>query len=139
MELKSYWVLVAGFVVILVFVAIVVAQRPRILPGMTRHLLGEGFANPDAEFIMFGVPWCPHCVSAKPEFEKLGSGSSTATIAGRTVSYRDVNPEEEPSAATGYDIQGYPTFFLVKNGQSTKYAGSRTTAGFQQFLVENLA
>jgi thiol-disulfide isomerase/thioredoxin len=136
MELKSYWVLVAGFVVILVFVAIVVAQRPRILPGMTRHLLGEGFANHDAEFIMFGVPWCPHCVAAKPEFEKLGS---TATIGGRSVSCRYVDPEEEPSAASGYDIQGYPTLFLVKNGKPMKYAGARTTAGFRQFLVENLA
>lgn len=145
MELKPYWVLVAGFVVILLFVAVVVAQKPRILPGMTRHLLGEGFANAtDTEFIMFGVPWCPHCTSAKPQFEALGSGSSgssgsTATIGERTVSVRYVNPEQDPKAAENYQIDGYPTFFLVKNGQALKYPGARTTAGFRQFLQENLA
>lgn len=137
MELKSYWVLVAGFVVVLLFVAVVVARKPRILPGMTWQ---EGFANAgDAEFIMFGVPWCPHCVSAKPEFEKLGSSGPTTTIGERTVSLRYVNPEEDPNAASGYQIDGYPSFFLVKNGQPLKYAGSRTSNGFQQFLVENLA
>jgi len=141
MELKSYWVLVAGFVVILLFVAFVVAQKPRILPGMTRHLLGEGFANPtDTEFIMFGVPWCPHCTSAKPQFEALGSGSgSIVTIGERTVSVRYVNPEQDPAAAANYQIDGYPSFFLVKNGQALKYPGARTTAAFQQFLQENLA
>jgi thioredoxin-like negative regulator of GroEL len=135
MELKPYWVLVAGFVVILLFVAVVVAQRPRTLPG------SEGFANAtNTEFIMFGVPWCPHCTSAKPQFEALSSGSgSTVTIGERTVSVRYVNPEQDPSAAANYQIDGYPTFFLVKDGQALKYPGARTTTGFQQFLQENLA
>lgn len=141
MELKPYWVLVAGFVVILLFVAVVVAQKPRILPGMTRHLLGEGFANAaNTEFIMFGVPWCPHCTSAKPQFEALSSApGSIVTIGERTVSVRYVNPEQDPSAAANYQIDGYPSFFLVKNGQPLKYPGARTTAGFRQFLQENLA
>lgn len=135
MELKTYWVFVAGFVIVLFYVAMVVAQRRRTLPGMG----AEGFANPSAEFIMFGVPWCPHCVAAKPEFEKLGSSGSIVTIGERAVSLRYVNPEEEPKAATGYDIQGYPTFFLVKDGQPLKYAGPRSMEGFQQFLQENVA
>lgn len=136
MELKPYWVLVAGFVVILLFVAVVVAQRPRTLPG------GEGFANAtDTEFLMFGVPWCPHCTAAKPQFEALSSGTSgsTVTIGERTVSVRYVNPEQDPAAAANYQIDGYPTFFLVKDGQPLKYPGARTTAAFQQFLQENLA
>jgi len=144
MELKPYWVLVAGFVVILLFVAVVVAQRPRTLPG------SEGFANAtNTEFIMFGVPWCPHCTSAKPQFEALGSGSSGSsgssgpgsivTIGERTVSVRYINPEQDPTAAANYQIDGYPTFYLVKDGQALKYPGARTTAGFHQFLLENLA
>jgi thiol-disulfide isomerase/thioredoxin len=125
MELKSYWVFVAGFVVILLFVANFVS-RSRL----------EGFAGSSDSFVMFGVPWCPHCVAAKPEFEALGS---TVTIGGRNVSCRYVNPEEDPNAAKGYDIEGYPTFFLEKGGQRTKYSGPRTTDGFQQFLQANLS
>ena len=129
MELKSYWVFVAGFVVILLFVAMVVSRRPQ-LPGM------ESFADSGCKFMMFGVPWCPHCVAAKPEFEKLGS---TATIGGRNVAFVYVNPEEDPTAASGYEIDGYPTFFLIKDGQRMKYSGARNQNGFQMFLQENLA
>ena len=129
MELKSYWVFVAGFVVILLFVAMVVSRRPQ-LQGW------ESFADSGCQFMMFGVPWCPHCVAAKPEFEKLGS---TATIAGRNVAFVYVNPEEDPNAAKGYEIDGYPTFFLIKDGQRMKYSGARNQNGFQMFLQENLS
>jgi len=130
MELKSYWVFVAGFVVILLFVAMVVSRRPNQLQGM------ESFADSGCQFMMFGVPWCPHCVAAKPEFEKLGS---TATIGARNVAFVYVNPEENPTAASGYEIDGYPTFFLIKDGQRMKYSGARNHDGFQAFLQENLA
>ena len=130
MELKSYWVFVAGFVVILLFVAMVVSRSNKQLPGM------ESFGDSGCQFMMFGVPWCPHCVAAKPEFEKLGS---TATIGGRGVSFVYVNPEEDPTAAKGYEIDGYPTFFLIKDGQRIKYSGARNQNGFQMFLQENLA
>ena len=129
MEMKSYWVFVAGFVIILLFVAMVVSRRPQ-LPGI------ESFADGGCQFLMFGVPWCPHCVAAKPEFEKLGS---TATIGGRNVAFVYVNPEEDPTAASGYEIDGYPTFFLIKDGQRMKYSGARNQNGFQMFLQENLA
>jgi len=129
MELKAYWVLVAGFVVILLYTAIVVARRPRVAGW-------EGFSNAANEFIMFGVPWCPHCIAAKPTFERLGS---TTTIGGREVVFRYVNPEEDRAAAEGYEIDGYPTFFLVKGGQKIKYMGPREEAEVLMFLQENLA
>lgn len=128
MELKAYWVLVAGFVVILLYTAIVVARRPRVAGW-------EGFSNTNCEFIMFGVPWCPHCTAAKPKFEKLGS---TRTIGGHEVFFRYVNPEEDKAAATGYDIDGYPSFFLMKNGQMIKYSGPREEEEILQFLNDNL-
>ena len=131
MELKPYWVFVAGFLIVLTFVAITVAQRSRGPVGV------EGFADAGAnQFTMFGVPWCPHCVAAKPVFESLGS---TVTIGERSVSFRYVNPEEDKATASGYQIDGYPTFYLDKDGQRMKYSGPRTAAGIQQFLQENLA
>lgn len=129
MEIKSYWVFVAGFVVILLFVAMVVSRRP---PPQG----WESFADSGTQFMMFGVPWCPHCVSAKPEFESLGS---TATIGGRNVSFAYVNPEEDPTTAANYTISGYPTFVLVKDGQQIPYSGGRNRNDFQSFLQKNLA
>ncbi len=154
-DIKPYWIFVGGMVLLLVFVLFAIADsgpwlgpggtrrhwRQRLLgPGGTRHLLGysaEGFfdGGSDATFTMFGVDWCPHCVSTKPEFEKLGS---TKTIGGKAVTMRYVNPEKDKQAAAGYQIDGYPTFYLEKDGQKTKYQGGRSASAFEQWLSQNL-
>ena len=153
MALKPYWILVAGFVLLLIFVLAIrvprgrhaTGYRPRprptptpwLGPGGTRHLLGfEGFAGSDATFTMFGVDWCPHCTKAKPLFESLGS---TVTIGDQAVALRYVNPETDKASAEGYAIEGYPTFYLEKAGNKTKYSGPRTADGFRQFLQQELA
>ena len=85
---------------------------------------------------MYGVDWCPHCVSAKPEFEKLGAKK---TIGGATVKCAVVNPDEEPEKVKG-KVDGYPTFHLY-DAQGTlvkEYKGSRDEAGFEAFLNETV-
>jgi thiol-disulfide isomerase/thioredoxin len=179
-DLKPYWIFIAGMILMLIVVALMVADSGPVLgpggtrwrrwspsrpsawlgPGGTRHLLGgyttEGFADRnsdrlnlssqlagyegfydagDATFTMFGVDWCPHCVAAKPEFEKLGA---TKTIGGKTVNFRVINPEQDKQSAAGYDIQGYPSFFLDQGGQRTKYSGGRTAADFEAWLAKTL-
>lgn len=149
-ELKPMWLFIGGLVFLLIFVMLVTHRwdrhprhprhpwhpwltgtgKPWILPGQA-HLYGEGFTA-DATFYMFGVDWCPHCVSTKPEFEALGS---TATIGGKTVHCVYVNPEKEPEKAKGFEIDGYPTLVLQKaDGSLKKYDGPRTQAGFLEFL-----
>ena len=154
MELKPYWVLVAGFLLLLIFVIVIrmprrhwnhkhatgylVAPKPWLGPGGSRHLLGsifEGFAS-SPTFTMFGVDWCPHCVKAKPLFESLGP---TVTIDGQVVNLRYVNPEQDKAAAEGYAIDGYPTFYLEKGGKKMKYGGPRTADGFHAFLTKELS
>ena len=93
----------------------------------------EGFAGGKPTFYMFGVDWCPHCVSAKPEFEKLKE-----TIGDR-VNAVFVNPEKDAAAASGFQIDGYPTFYLVKDGQKRKYSGGRTHADFEAWLKNETA
>ena len=160
-SVKPYWIFIAGMVMLLVVVLFAVAEsgpwfgpggtrrhwygpggtrQAWLGPGGTRRLLGgytaEGFYDRgSATFTMFGVDWCPHCVSTKPEFEKLGS---TKTIGGKTVTMRYVNPEKDKQAAEGYDIQGYPTLILERGGQKMKYSGSRTAQAFEEWLGQNL-
>jgi len=167
MEVKPYWILVAGLVVLLLFVIMIRLPRHRRLgPGGTQHrrsspwlgpggterhhLLGsffgsntyarisEGFASVGggATFTMFGVDWCPHCVKAKPLFESLGP---TTTIGGQSVTCRYVNPESDKAAAKGFEIEGYPTFYLEKAGKKIKYGGPRTAEGFHAFLESELS
>jgi thiol-disulfide isomerase/thioredoxin len=87
-------------------------------------------------FIMYGVDWCPHCVSAKPEFAALGS---TKTIGGAKVACTIVNPEKEPEKVK-QKVEGYPTIHLYDaQGKLVKeYSGPRTTAGFEAFLNQTV-
>lgn len=147
-DIKPYWFIIAGLILLYIFTLIVMPRRhhrlhpyapsayPWLGPGGTRHLLGgiEGF-DTGAKFYMFGVDWCPHCVAAKPIFEGLGS---TLTIGGKSVALQYVNPEKDAQAAAGFEIEGYPTFYLEKDGQKMKYSGPRTADGFRQFLQQNL-
>ena len=151
-DVQPYWILIAGLILLYVFALLFVSWRPRgrggrgtwLGPGGTQHLLGpggtrqmfgyEGFADGSKPtFYMFGVDWCPHCVSAKPEFEKL-----KATIGDR-VNVVFVNPEKDSKAAEGFQIDGYPTFYLVKDGQKRKYSGGRKQADFESWLQSEIS
>jgi thiol-disulfide isomerase/thioredoxin len=123
---KSYWMFIAGLALLF---AVAIYARSTGLEGFV------GSSGP-ATFHMFGVDWCPHCVSTKPEFESLGS---SMTIGGTSVKMEAVNPEREPEKAKGFQIDGYPTLILTKGSQQIKYGGPRTKAGFLQFLQENVA
>jgi thioredoxin domain-containing protein 5 len=86
---------------------------------------------------MFGVDWCPHCVQAKPLFESLGP---TVTIDGHAVNLRYVNPEKnKEEVKADHKIDGYPTFYLEKDGKKVKYGGPRTADGFHAFLKQELS
>lgn len=139
MDIKNYWFFIAGMVLVLILVAVFRVRPMKVrpfLPGQTQHHLYEGFAN-NSTFYMFGVDWCPHCVQAKPLFESLGS---TVTISGHPVALQYVNPEKDKAAASGFEIDGYPTFYHVSpSGQKTKYSGPRNAQGFQDFLAERVA
>jgi len=150
-DLQPYWFLIAGLIVLYLFALLFVSWRPRrghrypntwLGPGGTQHLLGpggtrqmyyEGFSSEKPTFYMFGVDWCPHCVSAKPHFEKLKE-----TIGDR-VNVVFVNPEKNAQAASGFQIDGYPTFYLVKDGQKIRYSGHRKQADFESWLQAEIA
>jgi thiol-disulfide isomerase/thioredoxin len=96
----------------------------------------EGFAEEAYKMVMYGVDWCPHCVNAKPEFEKLGA---TQTIDGKLVEFAIVNPEKDKAAAEGKEIKGYPTIHLYKpDGSVEEYEGPRTHDAMLQFLKSKL-
>lgn len=97
---------------------------------------GGGGANP--KLTMYYVDWCPHCTSAKPDFQSV-MGNGTATINGKTVDIAMVNPEKDPDAAAGKPVKGYPTIlYETPGGNIVEYSGERNKAGFMEFLNENV-
>lgn len=92
-------------------------------------------ANP-YKFHMYYVDWCPHCHSAKPEFEKLGS---KMTIGGKAVSVEAIEAEKNPEKVLGKP-NGYPTIQLydAEGKMVDEYKGDRMEAGFRSFLEDTL-
>jgi len=99
----------------------------------------EGFSGSGpSSFTMYYVDWCPHCKDAKPDFEKLKS-ESPLQVNGKQVEISMVNPEDDPAAAKGKPVKGYPTILLQKaSGETVEYQGERAYGPFKDFLKENV-
>uniref|UniRef100_A0A6C0B1M4 Thioredoxin domain-containing protein n=1 Tax=viral metagenome TaxID=1070528 RepID=A0A6C0B1M4_9ZZZZ len=92
----------------------------------------------DAEIMLFSTDWCPHCKTAKPEWEQVKAEYEGKQINGYTILFTEVNcTNETPDVEqmiNRYKIEGYPTIKLVKDNQVIDYDAKPTKATLIQFL-----
>jgi len=92
----------------------------------------------ESELIFFYAEWCPHCKTAKPIWESLKSEYENKTINGSRVIFTEVNCTEENADVekmmNQYNVEGYPTFKLLKNGQIIEYDAKPNRETLVQFL-----
>lgn len=95
-------------------------------------------ADGDAEIIMFHADWCPHCKTAKPEWDKVMNKYDGKRINGYNVVFTDVNcTEETPDVQEmmeTYKVEGFPTIKLVKGDQVIDFEAKPTESTLTQFL-----
>ena len=92
---------------------------------------------------LFYAPWCGHCKTFKPDFEKAmgeldGKKASKSEIKGKTVRFAKINCDEEQNKplAKKYGINGYPTVkILSDDGEAIEYDGERSADGMRQYLT----
>lgn len=91
-----------------------------------------------AELMLFSVDWCPHCKTARPEWDELKSEYEGKTINGYKVIFSDINCTEETveveNKINKYKIEGYPTIKLLKDGQVIEYDAKPTKKTMEEFL-----
>lgn len=92
-----------------------------------------------ANLMLFYVDWCPHCKTAKPEWNALKEEYDGKTINGYIVIFEEYNCTDESSEIEDlinkYKIDGYPTIKLLKDGQVIEYDAKPTKATLEQFLT----
>ena len=92
----------------------------------------------EAELMLFYVDWCPHCKTAKPEWNNLKEEYEGKTINGYKVVFTEVNcTNESPDIEkmiSQYKIEGYPTIKLLKDGQVIEFDAKPTQKTLDQFL-----
>jgi len=95
-------------------------------------------SNKTATLMLFYVDWCPHCKTAKPEWESLKSQYDGKMINGYTISFIEYNctteSDEISQLMDKYSIEGYPTIKLVKDNQVIEYDAKPTKSTMEQFL-----
>jgi thiol-disulfide isomerase/thioredoxin len=102
------------------------------------NMPNDGSGSKQAELLLFSVDWCPHCKTAKPEWDSLKKDYQGKTINGYVVIFTEVNctnenPEVEKLMNT-YKVEGYPTIKLLKDGQIIEYDAKPTKETLEQFL-----
>ena len=80
--------------------------------------------------IFFYAPWCGHCKTAKPEFEKLMQMAKGKAHMIDCDAHQDI--------AQKYDVKGFPTIRYYpkgpKNGNPREYQGNRTAEDMMDFM-----
>ena len=116
-----------------------VAYRENASPGQGQNGSDSGSGSgKEAELMLFYVDWCPHCKTAKPEWEQVKTEYEGKTVNGYNIIFTEVNctnetPDVEKMVNT-YKIEGYPTIKLLKDGQIVEFDAKPTKSNLEQFL-----
>ncbi|KAL4282325.1 hypothetical protein GQ457_03G029710 [Hibiscus cannabinus] len=85
--------------------------------------------------VEFYAPWCGHCKSLAPEYEKAASILSKHDPP-ITLAKVDANEEANRDLANQYEVRGFPTLKILRNGGKNvqEYKGPREADGIVDFL-----
>ncbi|TMW86309.1 hypothetical protein EJD97_021598 [Solanum chilense] len=101
--------------------------------------LTETVAKHNFIVVEFYAPWCGHCKSLAPEYEKAASELSSHDPPIVLAKY-DANDEANRELSKEYEIQGFPTIKILRDGgkKVQDYNGPREAAGIVSYLKKQV-
>mmetsp|Transcript_9932 Transcript_9932/g.12586 ORF Transcript_9932/g.12586 Transcript_9932/m.12586 type:complete len:218 (+) Transcript_9932:43-696(+) len=84
-----------------------------------------------AVFIKFFAPWCGHCKSMAPDYEKVASTSSSPDI---IIAEVDCTNDINNSLCSSHGIQSFPTLKYGNPSSLSDYDGGRDYASMKDFV-----
>lgn len=81
--------------------------------------------------VKFYAPWCGHCKTLAPIWDKLGESfkADKKTV----VAKYDMTANDLPPGSK-FEVKGFPTIVLFKDGKHTTYTGERTEDAIAAFV-----
>jgi len=113
-----------------------VKMAPSAVLALTAETFDKEVLGAKGALVEFYAPWCGHCKSLAPKYEKLA-----LAFAGETdVLIAKVDATEEPDLANKYEVTGYPTikFFPPGSSEPESYEGGREVDDMVKFINEKV-
>jgi thiol-disulfide isomerase/thioredoxin len=142
---STTWIIIGAVILFSILAAVyyfyyVAPQNKAQYKANSEHLMkdNDSSTSKSAELLFFFADWCPHCKSAKPIWNDLKAQYENKTINGYKVIFTEVNCSEETAEVdkmmNQYNVEGYPTIKLLKDGQIIEYDAKPSKDTLNQFL-----
>ena len=131
-------------VVICLIVAVLVARYAyetyykKTVDNKFANVANANRRNKEAEIMFFRVDWCPHCKTAKPEWDAAKAQFDGTTKNGYKIEFSEHNCTTETPQISQlmkqYKVEGYPTIKLVKDGKVIDFDAKPTQDSIAQLI-----
>lgn len=99
---------------------------PEVVVTLTQENFDEVVPKEDLMLVEFYAPWCGHCKSLAPEYERAARHLKKLP---KAITLGKVDATMEKDLAKRFDVTGYPTLLIFRKGKAVKYEGPRDEMG----------
>lgn len=94
-----------------------------------------GGTSNSADMYFFYTTWCPHCKTARPEWETFKESiNANGHSSGVKINFIEVDCEKDTATAEKFNVAGYPTIKINYNDNSVEYDAKPEQDTLHQFL-----
>lgn len=142
-----FWI---GLLVILLVSAAVYVYTENITNvkynGSKKNVPNSAGTGGDVRILFFSVDWCPYCKKAKTPWNDFKIGYNQKMIRGRRIVCQEYNGTESTTETPNpgyenaknlidkYEVKGYPTIIMLKDGEKIEFDAKVTTYSLEKFI-----
>lgn len=107
-------------------------------PNKENELIKDTKDYKNAQIILWYANWCPHCKASKPSWDIIKEKYDNKNVNGYLLEFIEVDctqetPEVE-SSMNKYNIEGFPTIKIIKDGTEINFDAKPTEQSLDQFI-----
>jgi thiol-disulfide isomerase/thioredoxin len=110
-----------------------------LVPKITDDIANANRRDKTADIYFFSVDWCPHCKTAKPEWDKFVMNYDGKEVNGFVIKCNTVNAtnDDRPEISTllqKFGVEHYPTLKMVVGGKIVEFKGKILETSLVKFM-----